>query len=232
MKEFKNIWTFCLAILGVLMILSSSCKKKDNNNPTTVTDQDGNVYNTITIGMQVWMAENLKVTKYRNGDPIPNVKDTLQWMNLVTGAFCNNNTSGHAAGAYGLLYNWYAAIDSRNIAPAGWHVPSQAEWATFISTLGGENVAGGKVRESGTTHWKSPNTGATNESGFTALPGGERNEFGTFNAIGTEAVWWSTSKESGSDNYALGAFTLFLSLDMRECHGLKIQGYSIRCIKD
>jgi uncharacterized protein (TIGR02145 family) len=232
MKKVKKICTCCLTIFGVILILSSSCKKKNSDNPATVTDQDGNSYNTVIIGTQVWMAENLRVTKYRNGDPIPKITDSLQWMNLGTGAYCTNNTIGQEAAAYGLLYNWYAATDSRNIAPSGWHVPSHTEWAALINYLGGAEVAGGKVREKGTTHWRAPNTGATNESGFTALPGGGRGEFGTFLEIGSEAVWWSTSKESETDFYALSAFTLYLAPSMREAHGLKIEGCSIRCIKD
>lgn len=140
--------------------------------PPTVTDYDGNVYQTVLIGDQCWMMENLKVTHYRNGDPIPHVTDGVTWGNLTSGAYCNyNNDEGNVA-TYGRLYNWYAVDDSRNIAPAGWHVPSDAEWQTLVDYLGGDAVAGGKMKEAGTTHWASPNTGATNESGFTALPGG------------------------------------------------------------
>jgi uncharacterized protein (TIGR02145 family) len=138
----------------------------------TVTDIDGNIYHTVTIGTQVWMVENLKTTKYRNGDPIPNVTGNA-WAALTTGAYCwyNNDAATYKA-TYGALYNWYAVADSRNIAPTGWHVPTDAEWTTLTTFLGGESVAGGKLKETGTNHWTSPNTGATNETGFTALPGG------------------------------------------------------------
>ncbi|MCD4693727.1 MAG: hypothetical protein K8R79_12490, partial [Calditrichales bacterium] len=158
--------------------------------PDTVTDIDGNVYKTVKIGSQVWMAENLKVTHYRNGDLIPNVAGKSEWKNLGIGACCNYDNN---AAAYGLLYNWYAVNDSRNIAPAGWHVPAEKEWQTLIDYLGGEAVAGGKMKERGTAHWKRPNTGATNSSGFSALSSCYRNDKGTFYGIGNEADYWSGS---------------------------------------
>ena len=149
----------------------------------TVTDIDGNTYQTVKIGDQWWMAENLKVTCYRNGDAIPNITDGTTWASLSTGAYCEYNNDINNVATYGRLYNWYAVTDSRNIAPAGWHVPSDAEWKQLEMYLGmSQSEAdatgwrgtdeGGKLKEVGTMHWNSPNTGATNESGFTALPGG------------------------------------------------------------
>lgn len=219
-------------ITGVLLVLINSCSKKDSENLTTVTDKDGNVYHTVTIGTQVWMAENLRVTKYRNGDSIPFVKDSLNWVSCVSGAYCTNNIGGQDSLAYGILYNWYAAIDPRNLAPAGWHVPTIEEWAVLIEYLGGEDVAGGKVKENGTIHWREPNTGATNETGFTALPGGSRSETGYFIPVGEEAVWWSTSEDSQFSQSAQGAYTLFFVPSLRKCFGYKTAGFSIRCIKD
>ena len=139
----------------------------------TVVDIDGNVYNTVTIGTQVWMVENLKTTKYRNGDAIPNVTGNASWVALSTGAYCwyNNDAATYKA-TYGALYNWYAVGDSRNIAPSGWHVATDSEWTTLSTFLGGESIAGDKLKEIGTSHWLSPNTGATNSNGFTAFPGG------------------------------------------------------------
>jgi len=139
----------------------------------TMTDIDGNVYETVTIGTQVWMAENLKVTHYRNGNTILHIIDWFSWFTL-TGAYCEYDNDVNNVAVYGRLYNWYAVNDSRYIAPVGWHVPSDAEWLTLVDYLGGDTVADGKMKEIGTTHWVSPNTGATNESGFSALPGGYR----------------------------------------------------------
>jgi uncharacterized protein (TIGR02145 family) len=139
----------------------------------TVKDFEGNVYKTITIGTQTWMADNLRTTKYRNGDAIPEVTDSSAWINLITGAYCNyNNTRNNdTIVSYGRFYNLYAVTDNRNICPTGWHVSTDAEWTTLTDYLGGASVAGDKLKEKGTTHWESPNAGATNEIGFTALPG-------------------------------------------------------------
>jgi uncharacterized protein (TIGR02145 family) len=114
-----------------------------------VTDYDGNVYNTVTIGTQTWMTEDLRVTHYRNGDLIPNVAETAAWNNLTTGAYCNYDNDKRNSATYGRLYNWYAVISGANLAPSGWHVPTDAEWTTLTTYLGGEGVAGGKLKESG-----------------------------------------------------------------------------------
>jgi uncharacterized protein (TIGR02145 family) len=164
-------------------------------------DNDGNNYRTVKIGTQVWMAENLKTTKYRNGDPIPNVTDGPAWWNLPTGAYCNSDNDVNLWTTYGRLYNWYAVNDSRNIAPAGWHVPTDYEWSKLIAYLG--SLPGDKLREEGTEHWLSPNTDATNETGFTALPGGYRDNTGTFISIGSNGYWWS-STEQGADQAKAG----------------------------
>src|SRR5436190_23369500 len=137
-------------------------------------------YESVTICDQVWMIKNLDVSTYRNGDPIPEVTDPSQWAGLTTGAWCyyeNNSANGTI---YGKLYNWYAVNDPRGLAPLGWHVPSDEELTTLTSCLGGVFVAGGTMKETGTTHWLAPNTEATNSSGWTGLPGGYRNEFGSF----------------------------------------------------
>ena len=152
-----------------------------------VTDFDGNTYLTIRIGTQVWMTENLKVTHYLNGDPLPGVSDNTTWGNLTTGAYCDYNNSPNYSIIYGRLYNWYSVVDIRNLCPTGWHIPSYPEWTTLFTYLGGGIVADGALRETGTTHWASPNSNATNESGFTALPGGARDEDGTFFDIGNIA---------------------------------------------
>ena len=131
------------------------------------------------------MDKNLDVDRYRNGDPIPKVTDPTAWVALTTGAYCYyNNDSATYAATYGKLYNWYAVNDPRGLAPAGWHIPSDAEWATIETCLGGASVAGGEMKETGTIHWQSPNTGATNSSGFTGLPGGYRNYDVVFSDVG------------------------------------------------
>ncbi len=192
-----------------------------------VTDIDGNVYQTLVIGSQVWMAENLKVTHYQNGDPIPNIIDGSSWAGLTYGAYCEYNNDTLNFPIYGRLYNWYAATDGRNIAPAGWHVPSDAEWQTLIDYLGGDGTAGGKMKAAGIDHWNSPNTGATDESGFTALPSGYRAFDGSFGDIGNYATFWSGS---GSDSWARYLGYNYSQIN-RYLEG-KHDGYSIRCVKD
>ncbi len=197
----------------------------------TMTDIDGNVYKTITIGTQTWMAENLKTTKYRNGDLIPNVTDGTAWSALATGAYCwyNNDVANKAT--YGGLYNWFAVADTRNIAPTGWHVPTDAEWTTLTTFLGGESVAGGKLKEAGTSHWSSPNTGATNSSGFTALPGGYRlNNGGSFYDVGTNGNWWS-STAYGASNAWNRALNYYFAYAYRYYNN-KQYGFSVRCVRD
>lgn len=173
----------------------------------TVTDIDGNVYRTVKIGNQWWMAKNLKVTHYRNGDAILNETDNSTWAGLSTGAYCAYNNNESTTNAYGYLYNWYAVDDSRNIAPASWHVPTDEEWKTLEKYLGmSQSEAdeygwhgtdeGGKLKETDTTHWQGPNTGATNESGFFALLGGSRNLIGNgyFGLESQRALFWSASQ--------------------------------------
>ncbi len=201
----------------------------------TMTDIDGNTYPTVKIGGQWWMAEDLKVTHYhsakdfRNDGAIPNVTDGATWAGLTTGAYCDyNNDPGNEA-TYGHLYNWYAVADP-GFAPTGWHVPSDAEWQTLIDFLGGDEVAGGKMKEIGTTHWFSPNYGATDESGFTGLPGGCRDSSGNFNNMGALAYYWSFTESS-----SFSAWHRYLNYGNAEGyrydHG-KTFGFSVRCVKD
>lgn len=134
--------------------------------------RDDKVYKIVKIGNQVWMAENLNTSHYLNGDSIPQVQDKAEWVALTTGAWCYYQNDAENGKTYGKLYNWYAVNDPRGLAPEGWHIPTDAEWIALIDYLGGTNVAGGKMKQIGTVHWISPNLGATNESGFSALPGG------------------------------------------------------------
>ena len=209
----------------------------------TVTDYDGNEYPTITIGTQTWMAEDLKVTHYPNGDPIPNVTDNTVWANLSNNntddAYCfynNDNTTD-----YGALYTYAAAIgddwtkdntDGQGVCPDGWHLPTDAEWTTLTNYLGGESVAGGKMKEIGTTHWNSPNTGATNSSGFSALPGGNRYDAGdgSFNSLMNNGYWWSATEYNSIMVY----YRLMDSHNTEVSHygSNKSNGMSVRCIKN
>jgi uncharacterized protein (TIGR02145 family) len=219
-------------ILISALLLTFSCGNTDDPDPnsSTLTDIDGNVYQTVKIGDQVWMVENLKTTRYRNGDSIPNVLESTYWIFLNSGAYCNYNNDTAFVETYGRLYNWYAAIDPRNIAPEGWHVPSNDEWITLINFLEGDSLAGGKMKEKGTSHWRSPNTGATNESGFKALPGGTRIDNYGFGDLGTGCLFWSTSEKS-----SLSAYHWTLSYNnpiSLNASNPKTLGMSVRCVRD
>jgi len=198
----------------------------------TVTDIDGNVYDVVEIGTQTWMVQNLKVTKYRNGDAIQNISDNNEWMNSTTGAYCNQNNWSENSDTYGRLYNWFVVNDSRNVCPDGWHIPTDTEWNTLIDYLGGEEIAGGKLKEVGTMHWSSPNTGATNETGFTALPAGARDYAdGSFVAFGTSGYWWSSTEYSSEEALYQGVYSSTTMIG-GDVHFDKNTGFSIRCIKD
>ena len=196
-------------------------------------DIDGNIYETVIIGDQDWMAENLKVTHYRNGDTIPNVTDNSNWANLSTGAYCYYDNDANNADTYGALYNWYAVEedDTRGLAPEGWRVPTDDEWQTLVDYLGGSSVAGGKMKEAGTAHWNSPNTGATNESGFTGLPGGYRGSYtGYFYDLGNYGYFWSATEDSTST-----AWNRILSYNnpaVSRYYFNKQGGFSVRCVRD
>ena len=199
----------------------------------TMTDIEGNEYKTIAIGTQTWMAENLKTTKYRNGDPIPNVIDNAAWAALATGAFCwyNNDAATYKA-TYGALYNWYAVADIRNIAPTGWHVPTNAEWTTLTDYLGGEGIAGGKLKESGSSHWYSPNYGATNITGFTALPGGYRyDSVGIFYYVEYNVHWWTSTARNASFAWYRALYYNGSNVD-RYSDFHEPYGFSVRCVRD
>lgn len=194
MKKIYWCWNCLFLFTGMLIILTGSCKKGDDNNKQVI-DIDGNVYQTVTIGTQVWMVENLNVTRYRNGDSIPNIRDSYHWNNINTGAYRDYNDDPVNSITYGRLYNFYNIRDSRQLCPAGWHVPTDEEWRILRELYGGIN-AGGSLKEAGTEHWQNPNTGATNVSGFTALPGGlyevvYGNEFKGIEVVG---IWWSSTE--------------------------------------
>lgn len=196
-----------------------------------VTDIDGNVYGTVILSTQEWTRSNLDVVTYRNGDPIPEVQDFTTWKNLTTGAWCHYENNSANGPIYGRLYNWYAVNDPRGLAPEGWHVASDAEWAVMVELLGGTNAAGGPLKSTGTSLWMAPNEGATNASGFSALPGGKRDSNLDFVNQSESGSWWTSSDQSipfaklriiehGSDA-ALGGY-----------YGDKNNGYAVRCVRD
>jgi uncharacterized protein (TIGR02145 family) len=197
----------------------------------TVKDRDGNVYKTVRIGTQVWMAENLRTTKYRNGDPIPQVIANTSWSVLNSGAYCWYNNDDKASKiTYGALYNWFAIDDKRNIAPIGWHIPTDKEWAVLVTFLKGDQYAGDALKETQTSHWSDPNSAATNSSGFSALPGGYRNKDGIFKNINVCGGWWADTEYTKS----LGWYRYVdnVSSSIHNVSTYKNCGFSIRCIKD
>jgi uncharacterized protein (TIGR02145 family) len=210
----------------------------DNCDPEhTIIDIDGNLYPTVIIGTQEWMAQNLKVSHYRNGDVIPNVTDDEAWSALTTGAYCwYTNNEAYFDPLYGKLYNWYAVNDSRNLCPSGWHIPSDAESTTLTNFLGGQSLAGAKLKETGTTHWASPNQGATNESCFTGLGGGCRdywdNGSGYFAYIDHIGWWWTTMADPDNSVRAFFWDCSWANTTVYRNSVDKRQANSVRCIKD
>jgi uncharacterized protein (TIGR02145 family) len=197
-----------------------------------VTDVDGNTYTTVILGDKEWMVQNLRTTKYQNGDVIPNITTQTLWSTTVTGAWCYyNNTAGYN-NTYGKLYNWYAATDPRQISPVGWHVPSTGEYTVLNAYLGGGNLSGGGLKQAGTSSWASPNSGATNISGFTALPGGSRSWSSSsgFGYFGTLGNWWSSDIAGSEGRFAqLQHDVAYFDAGTNDPKGA---GFSIRCVKD
>jgi formylglycine-generating enzyme len=197
--------------------------------PGTISDIDGNIYHLDTIGRQIWLVENLKTTKYNDGSPIPLIKDGHAWSRLTTAGYCfyNNDVTFNKA-TYGAIYNWYT-VNTNKLCPNGWHVPSDAEWKTLTNYLGGEDAAGGKLKETGISHWSTPNDGATNSSGFTALPGGYRQEDGSFYNINDDNTWWSSTL---NNNNAFGRNVNYNYSYVTNTSYNKNFGFSVRCLRD
>jgi uncharacterized protein (TIGR02145 family) len=200
-----------------------------------LTDVDGNVYNTVKIGTQIWMAENLKTTKYSDGTTIPIVTANTLWSSLSTPYYCwyGLNEASYKA-SYGALYNWYT-VNKGNLCPTGWHVPSDTEWTTLITYLGGPSVAGGKLKETETNHWQSPNAEATNKSGFSALPGGGffrilHPDSYFFGYIGRNGYWWSCTEYLSGDAY-YWSIGYDISIVNRAAI-FESDFFSVRCVRD
>lgn len=245
-------WATPLSILAIVFVslcltaLFSCSSGKSTasapSQPLTVTDIDGNVYQTVKIGDQWWMTENLQVTHYRSGDPIPQVTESVPWSGLTSGGYCYYGNDVANEEAYGHLYNWFAVNDDRGLAPVGWHVPTDDEWQQLEIYLGmGQDTAayaavwrgtdeGGKLKDTGTAHWDQPNTGATNATGFSALAGGYRVTDGSFTKLRRDATFW-TSSENNSDSAWFRDLSYSLSQIYRDDYN-KRHGFSVRCVRD
>jgi uncharacterized protein (TIGR02145 family) len=198
--------------------------------PVVVTDIDGNVYHTVGIGTQVWAVENLKTTRLNDSTEIPLITDPAVWGSLPAPAYCWYNDSAVYGDTYGALYNWFT-VNTGKLAPTGWHVSTDSDWNVLTSFLGGDSVAGGKLKETGTTHWLSYNTGATNATGFTALPGGYRYDYGTFyNGIGNYGYWWSSTENVATDSWfrAIGYNSASVTSLLDDVG----YGFSVRIVRD
>jgi uncharacterized protein (TIGR02145 family) len=233
----KVVFLFLLVILSPFFCFSQEKPLGQ------VADVDGNMYNTVKIGDQVWLKENLKVTRYNNGDPITMIKDVYTWTTLKAPAYCNYDNSERIAMEYGRLYNYYTVVDERKLCPVGTHVPTDKEWETLSDYLGGMKVAGGKMKESGTKHWRSPNVmsiDTTNgnfsevsgsESGFSALPSG-RQYHNCYTFLGEYTQMWSNTQCSYDDDLVWCRYMTFSLPHLNRFTYKKHYGLSVRCLMD
>lgn len=240
MKKLKLFWIYPLVLIVFITTLITACTEDDEpeieTGPETgiLSDIDGNTYNTVIIGSQTWMTENLKTTTYRDGTAIPNIIDRVQWYEATTPGYCWYNNSITYKDSYGALYNWYA-VNTGKLAPTGWRVPTLEDWTQLANYLGGDSLAGGKLKEAGFAHWESPNTGASNSSGFTALPAGYRNSYAEtadFLDVGYRAWWWSATESESFPEDAWLSNIMYNYSYLYTNDGAKHPGFSVRCIKD
>ncbi len=232
MKKKNSFWINPLFALALSAIVLAGCPgpvEEDSVQTNTVKDIDGNNYKTVTIGTQVWLAENLKTNKFNDGTAIPLISDPIAWIGRNTPAYCWYDNNAANKSVYGALYNWHT-VNTGKLCPKGWHVPTDSEWTTMSNYLGGESIAGGKLKETGTSHWVSPNSGATNTTGFTALPGGWLGS-GSFNGITNYGYWWS-SKEDLATGYAWAWHTGYDNIFNYKDFSGKENGLSVRCLRD
>ncbi len=237
---------FQVLLLVFTIVLNFSCDSaQESSDPAvshetgTVTDIDGNVYKTIIIGNQEWTSENLKVTKYRNGEDIPNLTDNKEWSVLSTGAYAVYDNLEENSGTYGYLYNFYAVMDTRNLAPEGWHVSTDDDWKELEMYLGMSEAdvkdsgysrgteIGAKLKKAGKSRWNSERT---EDSGFSALPAGSRSIDGKFNGVDDSAYFWSLSDKIG--NYALYRSLFYRNSDVQRIILSETLGFSVRLVRD
>lgn len=219
-----------------LVIYCSDCDELQISNGIVWKNMNGNAACVsptlpfIKICDQVWSPNNLSVSNYRNGDPIPQVTDPSVWTILTIGAWCWYNNDSATYSGYGKLYNWYAIKDARGLAPLGWHIPTNAEWTTLSTCLGGDAVSGGKMKETGLTHWNSPNTGATNSSGFGSFGTGYRFYNGPFIVQGQYGSYWSITDADSQNGWIY--YTSYNNSTFTSGTNLKTAGMNVRCVRD
>lgn len=233
MKKTANLPADLLALVTLILIMFSGCKKDDGTEE--IKDGDGTIYTSVTIGTQIWLKENLKTSKYNDGTAIPLVTDKTAWGNATSPAYCWYDNNVDKRNPYGALYNWYA-VSTGKLCPLGWHVTSESEWKELVSFLGGEAVAGGKIKTTGTVEggsglWYQPNV-ATNETGFSALPGGYRGATGNFIDFGYNGSWWTSTEYPPDYAYWFYLNNFEATVGDTEDGSLKKDGFSVRCIKD
>jgi uncharacterized protein (TIGR02145 family) len=232
-----------LSIILVTAIISS-CKNQTNGeskksittnpSPSAAVDADGNIYDTVHIGAQAWMKQNLKTTHYRDGSAITEVEDSAAWANIystsaTTPAWCYYNGNAANNATYGKLYNWYAVTDPRNVFPTGYHVPTDSDWTVLSNYLGRDEVSGGHLKSTSEL-WLTPNTCADNSSGFTALPAGTRNYTGAFNYLGGNSTFWSSTTATSTLAWFRDLYYNDSSC-VRDDY-VKANGFSVRCVGD
>jgi len=233
MKKTENLPVPLLIMVVMILIIISSCSKEDDDS-SGIKDSDGNTYKVVTIGTQVWFGENLKTTKYNDGTAIPLVTDAVTWDGLSTPAYCWMDNDITSKSTYGALYNWHA-VHTGKLCPTGWHAATDNDWTTLVDYVGGAAVAGGKLKSTRTSpdahpRWDSPNTGATDEYKFSALPEGGRSSGGEFRTEGKYGTWWSATEWTSSGAYLRDMYAD--RSDVFKGGSSKEHGFSVRCIKD
>ena len=241
MTKTRNALVYLFILMGAISMLISSCE--EDTAPLvsgTVTDMEGNIYHTVVIGEQLWMVENLETTTYNDGTPIPELADNSAWIEDSTGAFCwYDNDSATYRSTYGALYN-YIAVNTGKICPRGWHVPTDSEWTQLIDYLGGDSIACDMLKDASDTNWiySEKDTFTTNETGFTALPGGSRDLKGKYSKIGSIGIWWASTdfdvytsaklKESYAYVFSINKDSVNVTIGANRYN----MGFSIRCVRD
>ncbi len=230
MKTISKTWIYPCLMTGLLIFFFSCGKDEETPPPDEVTDGDGNVYNTVTIGNQVWTVENLRTTKLNDGTQIPLVPENSDWNSLQTPGFCwYDNDETQFKNIYGALYNWHT-IETGKLCPSGWHVPSVDEWEILHDFQG--DSAASKLKETGNSHWSSQNKDATNSSGFTARPGGYRIPDTGYRDEGTYGYWWTSTLDPLNNTRAYAREMNAFSRDGSQLVYNKLHGLSVRCLKD
>jgi uncharacterized protein (TIGR02145 family) len=241
MREIRKALVYMFILMGMISMLAISCKKDTETLVSgTVTDIDGNIYHTVVIGGQLWMVENLKTTKYNDGTAIQELTDNTEWKSDSAGAFCwYNNDLATNGSTYGALYNWQV-INTGKLCPTGWHVPTNSEWAQLIDYLGGDSIACDMLKDNSGMYWtySAKDTFSSNETGFTALPGGYRDLKGTFSKINNIGIWWAstsfdvytsaTSKLSYAYLFSLNKDSVNVTIGANRLN----MGFSVRCVRD